>query len=107
MRGVPRPTGSVTAGRTKHPHRCRLSLSLVASCRMYADVCNSDDVITALKGRTTLVIAHRLSTIQNADRIIVFDDGKIIEDGNHQSLLAKDGAYAKLCQTQNLGTGGK
>jgi len=59
------------------------------------------------KGRTTLVIAHRLSTIQNADRIIVFDDGKIIEDGNHQSLLAKDGAYAKLCQTQNLGTGGK
>jgi len=57
------------------------------------------------KGRTTLVIAHRLSTIQNADRIIVFDDGKIIEDGTHQSLLQKEGAYAKLCQTQNLGTG--
>ena len=56
------------------------------------------------KGRTTLVIAHRLSTIQSADRIIVFDDGKIIEDGTHQSLLANDGAYAKLCKSQNTGT---
>ncbi len=47
-------------------------------------------------GRTTLVIAHRLSTVENADRIIVMDEGQIIEQGNHSELLAKDGEYAKL-----------
>ncbi|MDF7671503.1 lipid A export permease/ATP-binding protein MsbA [Orbaceae bacterium ESL0721] len=48
------------------------------------------------KGRTSLIIAHRLSTIENADKIIVMDDGYIVEQGNHQSLLNKNGAYAKL-----------
>jgi len=46
--------------------------------------------------RTTLVIAHRLSTIENADNIVVMDQGKIIEQGNHQSLLAQAGLYSKL-----------
>ncbi|RWS03142.1 ABC transporter: subfamily ABCB/MDR-like protein, partial [Dinothrombium tinctorium] len=50
----------------------------------------------AMKGRTSLVIAHRLSTIQNADKIIVLKDGKVIEEGNHQTLLAKRGAYFEL-----------
>ncbi len=49
-----------------------------------------------LEGRTSLVIAHRLSTIHDADRVIVIDDGKIIETGNHQELLAKNGLYHKL-----------
>jgi len=48
------------------------------------------------QNRTCIVIAHRLSTIENADKIIVMDQGKILEQGDHQSLLAKDGAYAKL-----------
>jgi len=48
------------------------------------------------KDRTCIVIAHRLSTIENADQIIVMDQGKILEQGKHQSLLAKGGAYAKL-----------
>jgi subfamily B ATP-binding cassette protein MsbA len=48
------------------------------------------------KNRTCIVIAHRLSTIENADKIIVMEQGEIIEQGDHQSLLAKDGAYAKL-----------
>jgi subfamily B ATP-binding cassette protein MsbA len=48
------------------------------------------------QGRTTLVIAHRLSTIQSADKIIVMDKGKIVEQGNHESLLALNGHYAKL-----------
>ena len=52
------------------------------------------------KGRTTLVIAHRLSTIENADRIIVLEKGKIVEQGTHQELLKKQGHYFKLHNTQ-------
>lgn len=49
-----------------------------------------------MKGRTTLVIAHRLSTVENADRIIVMDQGRIVEQGPHAELLAKQGEYARL-----------
>lgn len=52
------------------------------------------------QGRTSFVIAHRLSTIKNADVIIVMQNGEIIETGNHQTLLAKNGAYAKLYNSQ-------
>ena len=55
------------------------------------------------KGRTCLVIAHRLSTIQNADQIIVFDKGRIVEQGDHNSLLAEKGLYARLCALQTMG----
>ena len=51
---------------------------------------------TLQKNRTCIVIAHRLSTIENADKIIVMEQGAIVEQGDHQSLLAQDGAYAKL-----------
>ena len=54
-------------------------------------------------GRTTLIIAHRLSTIRKAHRIMVVQDGIIAEQGTHEELLAKNGAYARLYHTQNLG----
>lgn len=53
-----------------------------------------------MEGRTTLVIAHRLSTVQNADRILVVDAGRIVETGTHETLLNKNGLYAKLAKMQ-------
>ena len=55
------------------------------------------------KGRTTLIIAHRLSTIRGADRILVVQEGCITEQGGHEELLARQGVYARLYHTQNLG----
>jgi ATP-binding cassette subfamily B protein len=54
----------------------------------------------ALEGRTSLVIAHRLSTVRNADQILVLDDGRIVEFGTHDDLLARGGLYADLYRTQ-------
>ena len=53
-----------------------------------------------MKGRTSFVIAHRLSTIKDADVILVMKDGDIIEQGNHKELLAKNGFYAELYNSQ-------
>ncbi len=51
-------------------------------------------------GRATLVIAHRLSTVESADRIIVLQDGRIIETGRHEQLLASGGVYSQLHRLQ-------
>ena len=51
-------------------------------------------------GRTSIIIAHRLSTIKNADRILVLDKGKLVEDGTHEELMKKNGLYAHLYQIQ-------
>lgn len=53
-----------------------------------------------VRGRTTIAIAHRLSTLRNADRLIVLEDGQIIEEGTHPQLLQRDGVYAQLCRIQ-------
>ena len=53
-----------------------------------------------MKGRTSFVIAHRLSTIRNADQVLVIDDGRIVERGTHQSLLAQQGFYHRLYTSQ-------
>jgi len=51
-------------------------------------------------GRTTIAIAHRLSTLRNADRLVVFDDGKVVEMGSHDELIRNGGIYQKLVETQ-------
>jgi ATP-binding cassette subfamily B protein len=55
---------------------------------------------TLMAGRTTFVIAHRLSTVRDADEILVFDDGRIVEQGNFTTLLARRGHFAELVETQ-------
>jgi ATP-binding cassette subfamily B protein len=53
-----------------------------------------------MQGRTSFIVAHRLSTIREADVILVMRDGQIVEQGNHETLLAKNGFYAQLYQSQ-------
>ena len=55
-----------------------------------------------MQNRTSIVIAHRLSTIQNADEILVINEGKIVERGTHRSLMELDGLYQKLTAMQGL-----
>ena len=55
---------------------------------------------TLMQGRTSFVVAHRLSTIQDANIILVMRDGKIVEQGDHRTLLARGGAYAALYRSQ-------
>ena len=61
-----------------------------------------DSLSSLLQGRTSLVIAHRLSTIQHADKIIVIEAGRIVEQGTHAELMAIEGIYHKLIEMQQL-----
>ncbi|MBE6551132.1 MAG: ABC transporter ATP-binding protein [Ruminococcaceae bacterium] len=62
-----------------------------------------DAMVNLMKNRTSLIIAHRLSTIQDADVIVVMDQGRVVETGNHEELLAKQGRYYSLYMTQFAG----
>ena len=70
------------------------------------DAASEQQIQSALErlshGRTTLVVAHRLATVQGADQILVMDQGKLVEQGRHAELMAKDGLYAKLCALQHF-----
>ena len=58
---------------------------------------------SAKRGRTTLEIAHRLATVQKADRIVVLDHGRVVEQGSHEELVAAGGIYARLAALQFVG----
>ena len=60
-----------------------------------------DSLDRLIEGRTTISIAHRLSTLRSADRLIVLEEGKLIENGTHQELVEKRGVYYKLLQLQS------
>ena len=62
-----------------------------------------DAMVNLMKNRTSLIIAHRLSTIRDADKIVVMDQGRVVEMGNHEELLAKQGKYYELYMTQFAG----
>jgi ATP-binding cassette subfamily B protein len=62
-----------------------------------------DSLETLMQGRTTLVIAHRLSTLSRMDRILVFDQGKIVEEGTHTTLMSQNGLYARMWNMQIKG----
>ena len=62
-----------------------------------------DAMVRLMKNRTSLIIAHRLSTIRDADKIVVMDQGRVVEMGNHEELLAKQGKYYELYMTQFAG----
>ena len=62
-----------------------------------------DAMTNLMKNRTSLIIAHRLSTIQDADIIVVMDNGRVVETGNHETLLAAKGRYYELYMTQFAG----
>ena len=55
---------------------------------------------TLMEGKTSFIVAHRLSTIQNADKILVLKDGQVIEQGTHKELIARQGFYQYLYQSQ-------
>ena len=54
------------------------------------------------RGKTLIVIAHRLATIENADQILVIEDGRVAEAGTHEELIAKNGFYSHICEKQQL-----
>jgi ABC-type multidrug transport system fused ATPase/permease subunit len=70
-----------------------------ASVDPFTEAQIQEGLAEVMRGRTAIVIAHRLSTVRNVDRIIVLRDGQIIEEGNHNSLLAARGHYAELYNT--------
>ncbi|MNY56858.1 Lipid A export ATP-binding/permease protein MsbA [compost metagenome] len=71
-----------------------------ANIDSYTEMLIQRALVKLLENRTGLVIAHRLATVLKADRILVLEDGRVVEEGTHQSLVAKGGLYAKLARLQ-------
>jgi ATP-binding cassette subfamily B protein len=71
-----------------------------ASVDTYTERILQKGIEILLRGRTSIIIAHRLSTVQNADKIIVIENGKIVEVGNHENLMKRKGIYYHMFMSQ-------
>lgn len=92
---------SIARAIIKHPQ-----LLIFDDCLSAVDTETEDEILGNLKrimkDKTTLIISHRVSSVQHADQILVFDDGRVVEQGNHASLLEQNGIYASLYRKQAL-----
>jgi ATP-binding cassette subfamily B protein len=84
----------------------RRPILILDDCLSNVDANTEEEILSSLtkimKNRTTIMISHRISTIKHADQIIVLDDGKIVEEGNHEQLVSHDGIYARMYNRQLL-----
>ncbi len=79
---------------------------ILDDCLSAVDTRTEEEILNSLgrimAGRTTIIIAHRVSTIKNADQILVMDEGRVVEKGNHEQLMKLNGDYCQLYQKQLL-----
>jgi ATP-binding cassette, subfamily B, multidrug efflux pump len=82
---------------------------LLDDCLSAVDTVTEETILNnlqeILKGKTTLIFSHRISTIKYADRILVLNKGELVEQGNHEVLLSKNGLYAKMVEEQLVTAG--
>jgi ATP-binding cassette subfamily B protein len=82
------------------------SILILDDAMSSVDTRTEEAILTELRGvmaeRTTILIAHRISTVKDADHIIVMDEGRIVEEGNHETLVALDGIYSEMFRRQYL-----
>ena len=74
----------------------------LSSVDTYTEEAILTDLMSVMKSRTSILVSHRVSTVRHADEIVVLDDGRVVEQGTHAALLARDGTYAELYRRQQL-----